>query len=339
MVMNPALLVSVLSALAAAVWSVWTWKEEQAKERQDKRDQMAALFVNSFMLATEELQARLYGILQGDDLAFYKKEYPGKHEFGSPLAIETLYRLAQYFGWKNHTYRHGPYTRDPRVIELIRQIGAIFENRTRFPGDAFRFTFEERASLGEAVVHYTRDVMGFIPAYHAITLHEFQQDINDNSGKYAQLYRSQAVQRMFAAIDRADRPEELEGVERLAVLQNLMVDLINYLEDREEFSVSSKKRRRARLRGAPSKALSELAAVATVVHQTPGRIRLKIPRLKTDDTYAFHLQSLLDTVDQVRSISISVSAASVVINFSPEIPVTEFAGRVTKTIEMGISAP
>jgi len=339
MVMNPALLVSVLSALAAGVWSVWTWKEEQAKERQNKRDQMAALFVNSFMLATEELQARLYGILEGDDLAFYKKEYPGPHEFGSPLAIEILYRLAQYFGWGNRNYRHGPYTRDPRVIELIRQIGETFENRTRFPGDAFRFTFEERVSLGEAVVHYSRDVMGFIPTYHAITLHEFQQDINDNSGKYAQLYRSQAVQRMFAAIDRSYRPEELEGVERLAVLQNLMVDQINYLEDMEGFSVSSKKRRRARLRGAMAKALHELAAVATVVHQTPGRIRLKIPRLKTDDTYAFHLQSLLDTVDQVRSISISVNAASVVINFSPEIPVTKFAGRVTKTIEKGISAP
>jgi hypothetical protein len=49
--MNPTLVVSVLSALAAAVWSVWTWREEQQKERQIKRDQESALFVNSFILA------------------------------------------------------------------------------------------------------------------------------------------------------------------------------------------------------------------------------------------------------------------------------------------------
>ncbi len=97
--MNPTLVFSVVSALAASVWSVWTWREEQQKERQLKRDQESALFVNSFILATEEVQMRLYGILEEDELAFYKKEYPEQYEFGSPYAIEILYRLSQYFGW------------------------------------------------------------------------------------------------------------------------------------------------------------------------------------------------------------------------------------------------
>jgi hypothetical protein len=49
--MNPAQILSVLSALAAAVWSVWTWSEEQQKERQLKRDREAALYVNTFIAA------------------------------------------------------------------------------------------------------------------------------------------------------------------------------------------------------------------------------------------------------------------------------------------------
>src|SRR5208283_224955 len=96
MAMNPTLIFSVVSALAASVWSVWTWREEQQKERQLKRDHESALFVNSLILAAEELQMRLYSMLEEDELAFYKKEYPEEYEFGSPYAIEILYRFSQF---------------------------------------------------------------------------------------------------------------------------------------------------------------------------------------------------------------------------------------------------
>lgn len=56
--MNPAQILSVLSAPAAAVLSVRTWSDEQQKERQLKRDQKAALSVNSFMSAIAELLIR-----------------------------------------------------------------------------------------------------------------------------------------------------------------------------------------------------------------------------------------------------------------------------------------
>jgi hypothetical protein len=333
--MNPTLVFSVLSALAAAVWSVWTWREEQEKERQLKRDQMSARLVNSFILALEELQLRLYGILEEDDLAFYKKEYPEQYEFGSPFAIETLYRFGQYFGWGHRTYRHGPYTTDPRVIELVRKIGETFERRSKFSGDAFRFTYEERMALGEAVVQGAGDVTGFIPTFDSITLFQFREEMRDKSGKHTQLFRCKAVRRTLAAIDQADQAKELEGAERLAVLQNLLIDLLIYLEGMEGFSVATGKRRRARLRGTAAKALPALTSVATVVHQTPGRIRMRVPRLKTDDTYANYLQSLLESVDNVSSISISASAASVVINFSPEVPGREFAKKLATAIEKG----
>ena len=336
--MNPTLIFSVLSALAASVWSVWTWREEQQKERQIKRDQESALFVNSLILAAEELQMRLYSMLEEDELAFYKKEYPEKYEFGSPYAIEILYRFSQYFGWAQRNYRYGPYTNDPRVIELVRMIGETFENRSKFSGDAFRFTIDERVSLGGAVVRRTGDETALIPTFESITLFEFQEEISDKSSKHTPLYQSKAVRSTLDAIDRADRPEALEGFERLAVLQNLFVDLLTYLEGVEGFRVSIGARKRARLRGSSARDLPAVATVATVLHQTRGRIRMGIPRLRWDEAYANRLQSLLETVDHVRSIRISVGTASVVINFSPEIPEIEFARKLEKTIEEGFSS-
>jgi len=336
--MNPMLVFSVLSTLAAAIWSVWNWREEQEKARRLKRDQESALFVNSFIQALEELQSRLYGILEEDDLAFYKKEYPEQYEFGSPFAIEILYRLSKYFGWGNRNYRYGPYSNDPVVIDLVRKIGETFESRSQFPGDAFRFTYEERVALGEAVVRRTGDTMGSIPIFESITLFQFQEEMSKKSSKHNQLYQSRPVRRTLAAIDRADQANELEGVERLAVLQNLLIDLVSYLEDMEGFTVSPERRRRAWLRGTAAKALTPLATEATVVHQTTGRIRIKVPRLKTDDTYAPHLQSVLEKLDNIMNIRFNVSAASVVVDFSPEIPGMEFARRIAKTIETGFPA-
>ena len=203
--MNPELIFSVLSALSAAVWSVWTWSEEQQKKRQLKRDQESALFVNPFILAAEELQMRLYSMLEEDELAFYKKEYPEKYEFGSPYAIEILYRFSQYFGWAQLINRYGPYTNDPRVIELVRTIGETFENRSKFSGDAFRFTIDERVSLGAAVVRRAGDLTALIPTFESITLFQFQEEMGDKSSKHTPLYQSRAVRSTLAAIDRADR--------------------------------------------------------------------------------------------------------------------------------------
>jgi len=337
-VMNPTLFLSILSAVTAAVWSIWTWREDQEKERKIKRDQESAVFVNSFIQALEELHSRLYGVLERDELTISKKEYPEQYEFGSPFAIEILYRLSKSFGWTYRCFRYGPYTHDAAVIELVRKMSETLENRSQFAGDAFRFTYEERVALGEAVVRRTGDVIGSIPIFESITLFHFQEEIHDDKSKRAQVYRSGSVRHTLAAIDKADHPEVLEGGDRLAVLQNLLVDLLTYLEDVEGYSVSYEKRKRARLRGTAAKALSALAADATVVHQTQGRIRIRVPRLKTDDTYAHYLKSLLEPMEHVNSIRINVSAASVVISFTPEISESEFAKRIIKTIKMGFLA-
>jgi hypothetical protein len=331
--MDPMLLFSILSMLSTGFFYVWTWREDQEKERKLQRSHESALFVNSFIQAIEELQSRLYGILEGDDLAFYKQEYPEHYEFGSPFAVEILYRLSKYCGWVTRNYRYGPYTNDPVVIDLVRRIGETFESRINFPGNAFRFSYEERVALGGTVVRRTGDKINFIPIFESITLFQYFEEMSDTSDKYRQLYQSRAIRRTLAAIDQADQAGELEGVERLAVLQNLLIDLVNYLENREGFSVSTGKRRKARLRGTVAAAPSAPAVEATVIHLIPGRLRVRVPLLKTNGPYAARLQYGLESMDDVRNIMINASAASIVVEFNPEIPMMEFAGRLGETIK------
>ncbi len=335
--MNPALIISVLSALATAVWSVWTWSDEQQKERQLKRDQAAALYVNAFMLAIAELQSRLYSILEEDELAFYKSEYSEQYEFGSPAAIEILYRLSQYFGWAYYTYRFGPYTKDPVVIELTRKIGETFETRSKFSGDAFRFSLDERIALGVAVVRRVGEVTTILPVFQSIPLYQFNAKISDKQSEHAQLYQSRSVRCTVTAIDRADCAEVLEGHERLAVLRNLLTDLLTYLEKKEGFRVSLVDLRKALPRGHHAPVSTLQPAVASIVHQTRGRIRLGVPRLKTDNAYANALQSLLGSLEGVTNIRISAVTASVIICYAAEVPAADFAGKILKAIQEAVS--
>jgi len=325
----------VLSALATAVWSVWTWSEGQQNERQLKRDQEAALYANPILLALAELQSRLYKILEEDELAFYKREYPDQYEFGSPAAVEVLYHFGQCFGWEHHALRYGPNTKDPTVIELIRKIGETLESRNKFSGEAFRFGYDERVSLGEAVVRRVGEVTAVLPVFESIPLYQFEQEISDAQSKHAPLYQSKAVRCTLAAIDRADRAESIEGRERLAALQNLFVELLTYLEEKEGIRVSIGEYKKVRLKKNPDFACSIKPAVAKILHQTPGRVRVRIPRLKTDRAYANHLQSLLESMENVSSFRINVDAASVVIHHSPNVAGEDFARSAANTIEKG----
>jgi hypothetical protein len=332
--MNPTqALLSLLSALAAAIWSVWTWSEEQHRERRLKRDQQAALYVNSFLIAIDELQSRFYSLLEQDELAYYREEYPEQYTFGSPPAIEILYRLSHFFGWGYRNFRYGPYTRDPRVVELVRRIGDTFESRSAFPGNAFRFSYDERVSLGHVVVQRVGQGSTTLPVFESIPLYQFEQELRDEESKHAPLFRSRAVRSTLAAIDRADRPESLEGRERLAVLQNLLVDLATYLEGAEGFSVSIGERRKAKVGTGQLQMLRAQTGVVRVLHQTEGRLRLGIPRLRTDDAYAKALQSLLQSAQNVTSVRITPAAASVVVCCSPDVPQAEFARAIVNAIE------
>lgn len=55
----------------------------------------------------------------------------------------------------------------------------------------------------------------------------------------------------------------------------------------------------------------------TIVHNVPGRLRLKIPRLLTDAAYGKRLTSLLTAESRVLRVRLNATAASLVIRYDP----------------------
>ncbi|NET46136.1 HMA2 domain-containing protein [Okeania sp. SIO2B3] len=56
----------------------------------------------------------------------------------------------------------------------------------------------------------------------------------------------------------------------------------------------------------------------TIVHSTPGRIRLRIPRVASEADYAKRLEELLNTDSHVLKVRINRSASSIVIQYQAE---------------------
>lgn len=317
------IVLSVLSATATAIWTVWTWSEQQDKERTQTRDQIAALYINPFLFAAHELQSRLYALLNQKELEFFKKEYPEAYEVGSPEALELLYVLVKYFGWYSYIYRYGPYTRDKKAIELIVNVIATFANHQDFAGDAFYFSFSEQRSLGQTFVKVFGQTESIYPELETVPLYKFAEEIRDDINKDRPLYQN--VIKTIQVIDRAERVEELEGRERLIVAHNCLIDLLNYLEAEEGFCVSLRVRQKIQSAGT-------VPEDTEIIHATAGRLRLRIPRLRQDISYAEQLCQCLQSLAGVQEVRLNTDAASVVISYAPTLSEATFQQRLFAVI-------
>jgi hypothetical protein len=329
--MDPVTMISVLSMVAAAVWTVWTWTADHAEQRHIQRDQAAALYVNPYILTIGELNKRLRGLLEGDDLAQAKRDYPGPHEIGSPFAIETLYVLGVYFGWANANLRYGPYTRDREVLDCFRDIVRTFDSRDGFADDAFRFTLPEQASFGVCMMRRVASMLGTegghqgfpevtFPEFAAITLHEFQNELRSPDSKAAVFYRSPAFRRTIEAIDRAQRPAQLRGRDRLAMLPPLLTRLNQHLQRKEkivlahhELSQEPAEVTRERAASAAGNGSSAVGAAHVsapeILYRAKGRMRLRVPEL-SDEAFAANLGGLIRQWKDVDEVTVTPSVAA-----------------------------
>jgi hypothetical protein len=172
-----------------------------------------------------------------------------------------------------------------------------------------------------------------------ITRFKFEEEIVDERSEWGALFRSEHVRCTMESIDRAIRGEPLEGRERLAVLQNLLLDLLSYLEKKEGFRISFGERGRATIEGRHADIISLDNQDIRILHQMPGRIRLGIPRLHGDAIYASRLEMLLQKLDHVKTVRINVDAACVVIEFSDNVKLPEFVNAVVALVENGLGSP
>src|SRR5262249_37137634 len=191
---------------------------------QTRRNRLAALYVNPFMSACEDLQSRIYSILELGGLRTLRKRYPD-----GAYAEETLYLIVRYFGWIVALSRHSPYSHDPVAFRLADAVRNAFATTgPGFPVGAFNFFHPEQRALGKVVMSRT-------PGQDGIELDTISSSKFKERLALPALANSQSVQQSLQALRDAQDAEDLPGRNRLAKAQHHLVDLLNYLEEREGY--------------------------------------------------------------------------------------------------------
>ena len=212
---------------ATAIWAVATWAHEHALQRDKKRARVTALYVNPFLSACEDLQARIYKLLELDGLSLLQQRYPD-----GTYADETLYLIVRLFGWLAIIHRHGPYTQDAVVIRHATGVRRAFGTSSPgYPIGPFNFFPAEQKALGKMVMHEAEGEHG--RELDTISFYEFREIVNSEY----RMPQSPAVQQTLENLRSATCIEDIEGKERLAEAQHHLVDLLEYLEAKEGFSL------------------------------------------------------------------------------------------------------
>jgi hypothetical protein len=308
------ILVSILSAAATAVWTVWTWQEQQNIDREQKRERLAASYVNPFLLAAESLQYRLYNLLYEENALRKSNLIQNTSGFASPLTLETLYRFALYFGWENYLFRYSPYTNDPRSLELSRKVVANFIAIEGFPDETFAFSLSEQLSLGQVVVQPIGSGDSEFLAVGAIDLYRFEEELQASRESNTPLARSPGVRAAIEALEKFSNGQSLEGRQRLEAILSQLVLLVEYFEKEEGFSVAINEGFRSRLLRPQYSAGSDKAV--EVVHQTARRIRLRVPRTRFDQNYADQLRERVLSLSGVTEAIVNRPSASLIVHYT-----------------------
>ncbi len=215
-----------LIPVATAAWAVWTWAHDHEKERQRERTRMAALYVSPFLSACEELQSRIYKIVELGGLEALRQRYPD-----GAYAEETLYLMVRFFGWSAAVNRYGPYTQDPQVIGLVTSIRRAFSTSSaQRPVGPFNFFIPEQKALGKIVMHSVEGEYG--NELDTISFYDFKEQLASPP-----LATSESVKQTLDVLRTAEGVQDIAGRERLADAQNHLVDLLIYLEASEGYSL------------------------------------------------------------------------------------------------------
>ena len=199
-----------------------------------ERARITALYVNPFLSACEDLQSRIYKIIELEGLSKLRERYPD-----GAYAEETLYLIVRFFGWLAAVGRYGPYTQDAVMIKhsaAIRRAFATSSNGNKV--GPFNFFPAEQKALGKMVMHSVEGEYGH--EMDTISYYEFREVIQSPY----RMPESSAVAQTLDALREAKRAEDMDGRERLAEAQNHLVDLLNYLEKKEGYSYFPAKRKK-----------------------------------------------------------------------------------------------
>ena len=222
-----------LIPVAMGLWAIWTWSQEQDRERLAERARLTALYINPFLSACEDLQSRIYHLLELGGLQTLRKRYPD-----GDYAEEILYLIVRYFGWAAAVARYSPYSQDPELIRLVEVVRDAFATTgPGFPVGPFNFFHPEQKALGKLVMSRMEGEHGIeldtIPSY------EFKARLAGPP-----LSDSRSVQQTLEALRNVRDVRALPGRKRLESAQRHLVDLLRYLEQREGYTLFVGERRK-----------------------------------------------------------------------------------------------
>jgi hypothetical protein len=227
--------VNWLAAVATVAWGIWTWTVDRERERARYRAKTMALYINPFLSACEDLQSRIYSILELGGLRSLRRRYAD----GS-YAEETLYLIVRYFGWAVAIERHGEYTQNPVVMRLGSAVRSAFSRAlSEERVGPFNFFRPEQKALGKLVMTTVEGEYGVEP--ETISFYQFKQRLASPP-----LSESESLQETLAALHSAEDAESLAGRERLAEVQCHLVDLLGYVEGKVGYTLFQGERKKCR---------------------------------------------------------------------------------------------
>ena len=154
------LLLTLATFLATFVWGYWTWlkKRDTANSAEEKR--VAVQYLNPYIIACENLQSRLWNILDNNAIEVFKQQDFENGKIGH--AEITLYQIMQYFGYERIVLRYGPSAQDPKFIALVNRLRGEFAS-DRYEIGPFCFFRHRQEILGRLMVKRERGESCFLP--------------------------------------------------------------------------------------------------------------------------------------------------------------------------------
>jgi hypothetical protein len=154
-------IVAMVSALASAGLSLWGQHRSATVAARREAEGVLAKYREPLIGAAYELQGRLYNILK---LGFLHKYYVHGDDARRTYAVEnTLYVVAQYFGWSEILRREIQFmsfsdsSKTRAVARRLRRIVELFQSDDPELGRAFLVWRGEQRAIGECMIDRTDD--------------------------------------------------------------------------------------------------------------------------------------------------------------------------------------
>src|SRR3954471_3616554 len=114
---------TVVATLGTGMWALLKWSSERRREQAQERRHADALYLNPMLFAAEDLQSRLFNLLDKVGLAPLRR-----HDPEGRFAVETMHLFARYLAWEQLVLRFTYIATTPTVVRRIQTIRRILSS-------------------------------------------------------------------------------------------------------------------------------------------------------------------------------------------------------------------